>query len=460
MNFAAPGRRGGKKKQKTANQSVLAATSSKSSSPPSANVTGTLSTPVSRTLTCPMYAARTYTYCSWIASGVDGCDQPAEILMKCFLCDTRIHSQCQVHWELVNGFRHDNEADKNRLFCFLHHPSQRNNASESDTRVDDSSRGGSDKNNTIPTPAVGSSCDWMPPDGTACAFSLLPTKVCGVDHCNKPVHHVCQINWETENNVPELEGGKLRCREHHPNCNHVRGVADGKQSATSAATATIAAGSVPHPLPPPGRTTTISPLRSVMNFLTDRLPLRLNTVGDSTVFGSSPANSTLTGGVTATAAEVPDNYNYVNATVLHHPIIHPVEVGIIDEEEEIDDAFWDDLNCVGDGADSDQDGEVSLLHNDAVLAKAMLSTLHAIIDKNCDDIDHNGELSDLTLTVAALPLLDSASTTSSLRGALALWNPPAPPDNWTSYEENEKKFDAPDLHEIDNPGLAPVFISS
>jgi hypothetical protein len=94
-------------------------------------------------------------------------------------------------------------------------------------------------------------------------YSLLPTKVCGIDGCNKLVHHLFQINWEIENQV-ELGGGKLQCREHHPDCNVLLGDADGKQKGAPI---------LPPPqLPLPSNTprTTASPYQAVLNFLVDQ----------------------------------------------------------------------------------------------------------------------------------------------------------------------------------------------
>ena len=51
-------------------------------------------------------------------------------------------------------------------------------------------------------------CDWIQPNTSVCAFSSLPLKTCGYNGCNKPIHNVCQREWEFTNEV-KLEGGRL-----------------------------------------------------------------------------------------------------------------------------------------------------------------------------------------------------------------------------------------------------------
>ncbi len=174
-----------------------------------------------------------------------------------------------MNWETLNG---DIDESTAGIFCPQHHPG----------------KGESDKSEES-EPASGGcgSCDWMEAHSKVCKYPRLPTKVCGADGCNKLVHHLCQIDWETENKV-ELGGGKLRCREHHPYCNVLLGAADGKQKA-----APVLPPPPPPPLPSNQPQTTSSPYRAVLNFLGERLPSRF--IGASPRFGSSPADSTLTG---------------------------------------------------------------------------------------------------------------------------------------------------------------------
>ena len=43
-------------------------------------------------------------------------------------------------------------------------------------------------------------CSWNP-----CVCPALPTELCQYNGCGKPVHHLCQIEWNRANNVPEGE---------------------------------------------------------------------------------------------------------------------------------------------------------------------------------------------------------------------------------------------------------------
>jgi hypothetical protein len=119
------------------------------------------------------------------------------------------------------------------------------------------------------------------------------------------------------------------------------------------------------------------------------------------------------------------------------------------EEIGIDNAAWDDLNEHGDvDDDSDEEGNESLLHSSAVHVKTYLSTGETVGEDE-DEIDEDGVLS-------AEPL-SWRDTCLSIQGAPLGWNPPIIPDKWTSYTENDKKYDAPCEEDIDNPGDWSLF---
>ena len=115
------------------------------------------------------------------------------------------------------------------------------------------------------------------------------------------------------------------------------------------------------------------------------------------------------------------------------------------EEAEIDDAAWDDFNDHGDEEDdSDEDGDECLLHSDAVNVKAILTT-GATFGEDEDSIDEEG------VNCSELPL-SWIESCRSLRGSPVGWKPPQPSDKWSSYSINDKKNDAPNEEDIDNPG--------
>jgi hypothetical protein len=115
------------------------------------------------------------------------------------------------------------------------------------------------------------------------------------------------------------------------------------------------------------------------------------------------------------------------------------------EEAEIDDAAWDDLNDHGDEEDdSGEDGDECLLHSDAVHVKAIL-TNGATFGEDEDYIDEEG------VNCSDLPL-SWIESCRSIRGSPVGWKPPQPSDKWSSYSINDKKNDAPNEEDIDNPG--------
>jgi len=430
---AGQARRSSRKNQK-------ASSSSSSSSMPVIPQINAAPNPPSATMFPKMGHQTTY-HCSWASVGMNGCLLPDESLQSCTRCAIRVHPRCQLNWESLNDYDDESTAG---IYCCRHHPGRRQ---ESESEDSASAGGGSS--------GTGLSCDWVEAHMKVCKYSSLPTKVCGVDGCNKLVHHLCQINWETENKV-ELGGGKLRCREHHPDCNVLLGYADGKQK--------VAPPMLPPPqLPPPqpplpsnNPQTTASPYRAVLNFLGERMPSRF-IIGASPLFGSSPADSTITGGATRASIAIPTTASTRSVAASADSTAAPVQAidqdpnPYFNEEEDIDNKFWEDFNESGDGGDSDQEGDLSMLHNDAVHAKTILSTSGEVIDADEDDIDDEGEPSSRDDMSAA------ASSSSGLLGAPARWEPPGPPPTWTSYTVNDKKHDAPEEEHIDNPGNWHLF---
>jgi len=101
---------------------------------------------------------------------------------------------------------------------------------------------------------------------------------------------------------------------------------------------------------------------------------------------------------------------------------------------------------------SDLEGEGRKLHNNAVVAKTILSTSGEVTGDDEDRIDEEGVPSDTANSAA------SQSVCSSLPGAPDKWKPPQPPETWISYTVNDKKFDAPNEDKIDNPGSWHLFL--
>ena len=142
--------------------------------------------------------------------------------------------------------------------------------------------------------------------------------------------------------------------------------------------------------------------------------------------------------------------NADEAVFVHQPNLYSD-----DDDDSIDEQFWEDLNECGDGGDSDVEGPMSLMHSDAARAKTVLSTSGLVVDSDEDEIDNEGVPSEG-------PVADAASVTgsvslSSLPGAPKHWMPPKPSDNWVSYSISDKKFNAPDEGDIDNPGNWHLF---
>ena len=113
------------------------------------------------------------------------------------------------------------------------------------------------------------------------------------------------------------------------------------------------------------------------------------------------------------------------------------------QEACVDEAALLDLNDHGDGDDSDEEGVESLLHSCAVNVKMYLSSGEMVGD-DIDKIDEEGEVSSDVNTWI--------EPSTSLKGAPPGWNPPGPTDKWTSYTVNDKKHNAPEEEDIDNPG--------
>jgi hypothetical protein len=61
-------------------------------------------------------------------------------------------------------------------------------------------------------PDTASICDWAVEQ---CHLTDLATQKCQRGGCSKYLHHICSIQWETKNNIPEGNIASL-CRAHHP----------------------------------------------------------------------------------------------------------------------------------------------------------------------------------------------------------------------------------------------------
>jgi len=379
---------------------------------------------------------------------------------SCTKCKLRVHPRCQINWEEINNYDDDTCVG---VFCYSHHPYKVTQFAAECRKASETMI------------AERSSCDWMVGKSNVCEHYSLPTKVCGADGCEKPVHHLCQINWETTNNVPELGGGKLRCREHHPDFNLFVG-ADGKQQPVSAPIPSLP------PLQASVETTSRSPINRLRSFLAgSRLHATLTGgAGGSSMFQLGPAQSGNAGGerpqqeeppaIGTSSREQQADIIVGLAAAAHSTAVStasPIDVDNInafldlvpnphfDEEEEVDNSFWDDIRECGNGDDSDEEGVVSLLHNDAVHTKIMLSTSGKIIDDDEDCIDEEGVV--FESTVAAEVLESTMMHSSSLLNAPNGWQPPCPPESWTGYTTNDKRHDAPDEEDIDNPGNWHLF---
>ncbi len=94
------------------------------------------------------------------------------------------------------------------------------------------------------------------------------------------------------------------------------------------------------------------------------------TIGASPLFGStSPADSTINGATTRASIAIPTPASARSVAASADSTTAPVEAvdqdpnPYFDEEEDIDDKFWEDFNECGDGGDSDQEGDLSMLLN-------------------------------------------------------------------------------------------------
>ena len=167
------------------------------------------------------------------------------------------------------------------VFCYSHHPHQVSKLLNECRKAS-----GATIAERSAMVAERSSCDWTLGESNVCAHYSLPTKECGVDGCCKPVHHLCQIKWEEENEV-ELSGGKLRCREHHPHFNLCLGGVDGKQPAALMSSLLPLSPPLPAvlapvlPRIPPAQPAMRSPIQVLRSYISSH----------SSLFGSSPAES-------------------------------------------------------------------------------------------------------------------------------------------------------------------------
>ena len=224
-------------------------------------------------------------------------------------------------------------------------------------------------------------------------------------------------------------------------------------------------------LPGQGRSTDNTPSYcNIFKYIGKHLPGRL--IGASPLFGSSPADSTVTGltdanvlaaaaakaalDASAFAAGGDDIVGGGDDGLIQNDHAEANEVEFVhqpnpyyDEEESLDNSFWEDINECGDGGDSDEEGPVAGLISDAALAKTVLSTTGEAVGSEDDSIDEVGEPSAVAENVTNT---GASVSSTSLPGAPKKWEPPRPPISWLSYSSNDKKWDAPDEEAIDNPG--------
>ena len=160
-----------------------------------------------------------------------------------------------------------------------------------------------------------------------------------------------------------------------------------------------------------GRLTDNTPLhRNVFKYIGERLSGHL--ISASPLFGSSPADSTVTGLTDAkviAAATAGVALDAAASTVGGDDIMvgggddaliankaTDVEFAhqpnpYLDEEDSLDNSFWDDMNACDDGGNSDKEGPVAGLLSEAALAKTVLSTTGEAIGGKDDSIDEVGE---------------------------------------------------------------------
>ncbi len=406
-------------------------------------------------------------YCSWWASlGAGGCIAPTEKMESCTRCVLRVHPRCQIIWEEMNNYDNDTCVG---VFCYSHHPHQVSKLLNECRKAS-----GATIAERSAMVAERSSCDWTLGESNVCAHYSLPTKECGVDGCCKPVHHLCQIKWEEENEV-ELSGGKLRCREHHPHFNLCLGGVDGKQPAALMSSLSPLSPPLPAvlapvlPRIPPAQPAMRSPIQVLRSYISSHSPL----------FGSSPAESshaesTITRHqneehvIAGRANQRQEQTDTILAlamatatTTVTTTAALPMDIDglldvapdpYIDEEMEVDNSFWDDIRECGNGEDSDQEGSVSGLHNAAVRAKTIVSTSGKVVDDDADCIDEEGVPSD-----AAAEVEFTATPPGSILNAPNGWKPPCAPESWTGYTACDKRHDAPEEEDIDNPGCWDLF---
>ena len=120
------------------------------------------------------------------------------------------------------------------------------------------------------------------------------------------------------------------------------------------------------------------------------------------------------------------------------------------DEANIDLETWNDLIKHGGGEDddSDEEGYECMLHSSAVNVK-LTATTGETVGEFEESIDEEGEPSEKPLSWN--------KTCASLKGSPVGRIPPCPSAGWTSHTLDDKKFDAPDEEDIDNPGQWNLF---
>ena len=100
-------------------------------------------------------------------------------------------------------------------------------------------------------------------------------------------------------------------------------------------------------------------------------------------------------------AYIPNNSTEANdVEFVHQP--NPY----FDEEDSLDNSFWDDMNECDDGGDSNKEGPVAVLLSEAAFSKTVLSTTGEVVGHKDDSIDEVGEpsadLESVTITGASV----------------------------------------------------------
>lgn len=291
-----------------------------------------------------------------------------------------------------------------------------------------------------PKESASGSCDYTEPNSKRCSNAQLPFKFCGFTNCVKPVHHLCQIMWEEQHGFEETT--TLRCCSHHERVS--------SSSHTVVPTSNTAA-------------TKVKRNRSKRKGIDPPPPMELRKEPPELQHTSPIVNQFDVPMPTLSPLDVPMpilpplDVPMSPLAPFTVPMLPPFDDNMMDtsyisiaelQEACVDGGALSDLNDHGDGEDSDEEGVESLLHSCAVNVKMYLTTGEMVGD-DLDMIDEDGEISSDVNTWS--------ETSTTLKGAPDGWNPPGPTDKWTSYSVDDKKYDAPEEDDIDNPGNWSLF---